>query len=233
MNIRAIVFSSLSAGFFLAIAYLALFTKDMSTSSGGILFISAAFCALIGNLDKIESFQASISGINAKMREVDRIVDETKSVLTELHKFAEMASSMLINMLSGEGRLGGRSPKEIEEERKRILESLKSIGLDNEVIKKVSVADRKWVAYDYSIGIMRVLEKSAICSSEQRQVGTHMLELWNSEDYRPTPDDFSETIKQHGITDPEVLELFKDYKYYMENGEHRRPIVWMNRHTWY
>jgi hypothetical protein len=232
MKILAIVFCTLSVVFFLAIAYLAVFVKDMSTSSGGILFISAAFCALIGNLDKIESFQASISGFNAKMREADRVVDEAKSVLTELHKFAEMASTMLINMLSGEGRLGGRVPNEIEEDRKRILESLKSIGLDDEVIKKVSIADRQWVACDYSIGIMRVLKKSAICSPEQRQVGANILELWNSEDYRPTPNDFLETIKQHGITDPEVLELVRDYKYYMENGEHRRPSVWMNRRTW-
>lgn len=229
-NIRASVFNTLSVVLFLAMGYAVIFGKD--AAGGGVLLLAAVVCAFVGHIDKVESFQASVSGVQAKIREADRVVGEAKSALTELHKFAEMASAMLINMLSGEGRLGGRSPKEIEEERAHILESLKFIGLDDEAIKKVSLADEKWVAVDYAIGILHTLRKSTTCSPEQRQVATDMLERWNNEDYRPTPEDFSEKFKQSGITDPVVLELVEDYKYYMKTGTHRRPNVWMDRRSW-
>lgn len=228
-NIRASVFNAMSIVLFLAMGYAVLFVKDVA--GGGILLLAAVVCAFIGHIDKVESFQASVSGVQAKIREADRVVGEAKSALTELHKFAEMASTMLINMLSGEGRLGGRSPKEIEEERTRILESLKFIGLADEAIKKVSLADEKWVAVDYAIGILHTLRKSTTCSPEQRQVATEMLERWNNEDYHPTPDDFSEKFKQKGVTDPVVLDLVEDYKYYMKTGTHRRPNVWMDRRS--
>lgn len=229
-NIRASVFNVLSIVLFFAMGYIVLFQKDVL--AGGTLLLAAMFCAFVGHIDKVESFQASVSGVQAKIREADRVVDEAKSALTELHKFAEMASAMLINMLSGEGRLGGRSPKEIEEERARILESLKFIGLADEAIKKVSLADEKWVAVDYSIGVLHALRKSTTCSPEQRQLATEMLERWNNEDYRPTPDEFVEKFKQKGITDPVVLELAEDYKYYIKTGTHRRPNVWMDRRSW-
>jgi hypothetical protein len=229
-NVRASVFNTLSVILFFAMGYAVVFEKDVP--AGGVLLLAAVVCAFVGHIDKVESFQASVSGVQAKIREADRVVVEAKSALTELHKFAEMASAMLINMLSGEGRLGGRSPREIEAERARILASLKFIGLADEAIKKVSLADEKWVAVDYSIGILHTLRKSTTCSPEQRQIATEMLERWNNEDYRPTPDEFVEKFKQHGVTDPVVLELVEDYKYYMKTGTHRRPNVWMDRRSW-
>lgn len=233
-NIWAIGFNILAVVFLLGTGYLIFFgKKDISDGSGWVLFACSALCGLIGNLDKIENIKISRDGIETKIREVDRVVDEAKSVLAELHKFSEMTGAMLINMLSGEGRLGGRPHKDIEAERIRILESLKSIGLDDEAIKKVAAADRKWVAIDYANGIIKMLQKSTQCSQEQRKALDDMLGLWNNEEYRPTPDELLERMNDHGITDSEVLELVKDYKYYMENGKHRRKDVWLDRQRWW
>jgi len=136
------------------------------------------------------------------------------------------------NLLLSDRLLGGRSPQEIEELRDRILQLLKSIGLKEDSIQKVAIADKKWVANDYSMGVLMRWLKSPSSSEQQRQIVTEILDKWNSANYRPTPDDLLEQIQQQKITDPIVLELAEDYKYYMAHGTHRRLDVWLDRRSW-
>jgi hypothetical protein len=82
---RSFVFNTPSILFLVITVCLAVFGRDWSTGRSGIIFLSAIFCAFVANIDKFESLRASLSGITAKTREVNRVVDEAKAVLAELH----------------------------------------------------------------------------------------------------------------------------------------------------
>lgn len=228
---RSSIFNFLSVVVLVVTVYLVLFGKTLSDNRGWILFAFAALCALIGNLDKIENLKLSRDGIEAKMREANQVVDEAKTVLAELHKFAELTGSLFVNMLSGEGRLGGRDPIDIEEQKGRILKLLKSIGINEEALKSVEMSDKKYIVFDYAYGIVRKLQKSTEPTTEQHKTAKAMLETWNGNNL-PTPQYLSTLFKQIGVTDPEFWELVEDYKYYVENGEQRRLSVWLSRRTW-
>ena len=67
-------------------------------------FLAAVVCLLFGNLDRIESFKASPTGIEAQTREVIR---EAKGAIRELQLVAKIFSQLFVTMMHAEGRLGG------------------------------------------------------------------------------------------------------------------------------
>jgi hypothetical protein len=83
--------------------------------------------ALIGNLDRIESFKASSHGIEARTRQ---IVDKAENALKELHQLAAMTGTILVQQIVGSGRWGGTgSAKEKDAQKEQVLRTLRSVGL--------------------------------------------------------------------------------------------------------
>jgi hypothetical protein len=228
-----LIFSLMSAMFFVTAGFIIIFSQEWSaTGRAGVSFLCAFSCALVGNLDKFESVKASISGFEAKTREMARAVDEARVALQEFHVLAEMTGSVLIELMTGEGRAGGGPSDHKDARRSRIVDALTAIGLTPEAIKRVDRSDDFWVKIDYSLGIINGIQKSALCSDKLKTEAKDMIRRWNDEDFRPTPDDFTRTLESGVCSDASILDLAQDYRYFVENGEHRRPAVWRDRHSW-
>ena len=228
-------FDGLSVGLFAIIGFLLVFGQQAdwaATGRVGIAFVAAVACALIGNLDKFESLKASLSGIEAKTREATKVVEEARATLRELHALAEMTGALLIELMARGGRLGGNSSDYDDEHRGRILHALTAIGLSPDALRRVNAGDKHWISIDYSLGILNRLRKSESCSASLKSLGAEMLVRWNSENFRPTPDDFSRLFQINACDDQEVVDLLEDYRHYLQLGEHRRPEVWRDRHRW-
>src|ERR1700693_3639820 len=178
---RSVVFNALAVVFLGITAFLLISGRDWSsTGRTGIAFLCVVFCGLIGNIEGLESFRASLSGIEAKTREVTQVVEEARVAVREFRVLAEMTGSYLIELMAGAGRLGG-APEEYDRERRtRILSSLIAIGLDPEAIARVDAADSYWVHIDYSLGIL--YSRSQTCSVECKDKADKFLQRWNSED---------------------------------------------------
>lgn len=229
---RPMIFGVLSIGFFGITAYLLLSNVEWSSAGrGGVAFLAAVSCALIAYLDRFESLKASVSGIEAKTREVRQVVDEARTTISELHKLAELTGAFMINMMSGIGRWDGYPPKVIERNREEIVDVLKAIGLADQAVARVAAADEEWINIDYSIGIINRLRRTEH-NSKMTLLGDEMISRWNEEGFRPSPEDFDEAFKNIPITNDEVLELLRDYRHYMTTRTHRRPEVWLNRKNW-
>jgi len=99
-------------------------------------------------------------------------------------------------------------------------------------VKRVRAGDRYWVCIDYSLGILWQIKKSELCSEELKRAAREMLDRWNREEFRPTPNDFEELLHAFPTEDQTLIELIRDFNYYVQHQEHRRPDAWMNRKTW-
>jgi hypothetical protein len=195
--------------------------------------LCAALCSFLGN-ERIASFKASATGFEAKMREVAEVVDEAKATLKGLHDVAAMAGATLIDINAGMGRYGGGSTVARKDNRRtRILEALKSIGLDPQKLNEVSAADREWVNIDYVIGIFDNWDADRTFSNNERALWNEFSKPWQGKAEWPDPESCEATIKRLRIDDPVSRELLKDYQHYMKNGEYRRPVVWLNRGNWH
>lgn len=231
-----LVFNVLSVIFFVIVGYLVLFSPSHNwseTGRAGVAFLSAVFCALIGNLDTIEWLKASLSGIEAKTREAEKAAESARVALTEFHVLAEMTGALLIELIAGGGRFGGGPSDHQDERRGRIIETLKKIGLSAEAVKRVNAGDKFFVSIDYSLGILNRISKSEACSPELKKLAAEWLTRWNNENFRPTPDDFAKLFEETPCGDPEIANLLEDYRYYRAHEEHRRPDVWNKRHAWH
>ena len=232
VNVR-IVFNSLSAAFFLITIYLLLSFQEWSaTGRAGVSFLCAFSCAVIGNLDRFKSVKASLSGIEAKTREIEQEVDKARVAIREFHTLAEMTGSMLIELMAGAGRLGGNPQDYDYQRRQRVIDALTAIGLTKSAINRVHMSDAYWVKIDYSLAIFGLVRKSQATSPDLKEIIEDMNKRWNSEDFRPMPNDFDRALKDKGGLNSEILDLVEDYRYYAEHAEHRRPDVWRNRKNW-
>jgi hypothetical protein len=228
-------FNFLSAGFFLLLGWgLALGpSADWSvTGHAGVAFLSGVVCALIGNLDRIEMVRASLSGIEAKTREAAIAVEQARVAQKEFHILAEMTGKLLIEGMASSGRMGSGPIQYDEQRREDVVRALRAVGLDDGAVRRVRAGDKYWVSIDYSLGILRTIKKSPLCSEDLKRSGSEMLGRWNREDFRPTPSDFEAVLRVTPCEDQSVVELVRDYQYYVQHEQHRRPDVWMNRKVW-
>lgn len=232
INAKA-AFNGLSAIFFCITAYLLLSDQEWSATGRGVVsFLCAFSCALIGNLDRFESVKASLSGIEAKTREIERTVDEARVAIREFHALAEMTGSFLIELMAGAGRFGGTPPDLSDDRRSRITDALTKIGLAPDAIKRVNTSDEYWVKIDYSFGILGGIRGASAYSDDLKAAATELCQRSGSGHFPPTPQDFVHMVAGAPSSDPYVNELIEDYKYYADHGEHRRPSVWRDRLNW-
>src|SRR3982751_1202396 len=167
---RSGLYNAFAFGFLLMLGYVVLFGANgdwAATGRAGVAFLGAALCALAGNADRFESLKASVSGIEAKTREVTRVVEEARVTLREFHVLAEMTASQLIEMMAAAGRFGGGAESRIKDkQRDRILKTLRTIGVSKEAIQRVNSSDRYWILTDYKLGTLSRIRASQQCSAE-------------------------------------------------------------------
>ena len=206
-------------------AYLLLRDASWSASGRGVIaFLCAALCGLFGYMPHIESFKASPTSIEAKMREVAEVVDEAKATLKSLHLVAAMAGATLIDMNAGMGRFGGGTTLASKDTRRaRIMEALKFIDTPLAMLSEVSAADREWVKIDYVIGVFANWAADRKLSPEEQAAWDVFSKPWQGFAEWPSPDECEAFMDKLKIDNRELRELLLDYRYYMQKGEHRRP----------
>lgn len=190
----------------------------------GFITVMAFICLVIGNIDRIETFRASPSGIEAKTREVQQVIDSAKATVSSLHELAKAVAALEVDLIAGAARLGPDS-KHKDALKNNLLQKLRALGLDERSVKEVASADKFYVSFDYQIAILEDLNTA---SDEEKAAAYRKISV----DGPLTPDECEALLQRFGITSPEKWELLKDYQFYVRTGEQRRPEVWANRDNW-
>jgi hypothetical protein len=232
MSERSLSIAFVAATFvFLCLTFYLLATD--SAARGGIAFLTAALCALFGNLHRIASFKATLTSIEAKMREVTEVVDEAKATLKSLHEVAAMAGARLIELNAAMGRWDGTSTAMKDATRDRIIQSLRSIALGKSELAEVAAADKEWVIIDYAQGIFAGWASHRKPTPDEQAIWDEFSKPWQGVGLRwPTPEECQACMDKLGIADVVARDLLEDYRHYVQYGEHRRPEVWRSRNNW-
>ena len=126
----------------------------------GIMALMAFACLCIGNIDRIESFKASASGIEAKTREVQQVIDSAKATVSSLNELAKAIAAIEVDLIAGAARLGADS-KHKDALKSNLLQKLKAPGLDERSVEEVASADKSYVSFDYAIAILQELNTAS------------------------------------------------------------------------
>jgi hypothetical protein len=237
-QVAAVVFLSLAVIFLGLTGYI--LANDASAAAaarGGVAFLAASLCAFLGNISRIESFKASPTGVEARMREVADVVDEAKATLKSLHEVAAMAGATLIDLNAASGRWGGGTTNIKKDALKaRVLKTLRGLKLDDEMVARVRMADSEWVAIDYILAMFPCWPNDFRLTPEEEASWLEFSKPWRASGAEswPSPDECEAFMQKLSFQDLNAQELLADYRYYMtHNGEHRRPEIWRDRDSWH
>lgn len=189
-----------------------------------VCIIAAGFVALLGNMDRLESFKAGAGGIEAKTREV---VAKAESAISELQMLGEATAATLFQLLDAGDRWGGSSATEKDARKLEMLEALARLGVPEDRREQLRLSERKWVMVDLMGGITYRLPKDPAKNLEW----TKAWSGWNGLD-RPSPEALAEILKIVEPIEPWRAELVKDYEHYYRTSRHRRPEIWAQRDDW-
>jgi hypothetical protein len=202
--------------------------RDPRRIGGSAVALGAAALSFsFGNIDKIESLTASASGFNVKTREVQTVINDAKDTIGLLRKLAVATAGLQVKMLAAEGRLQGPASllgKDAQKE--ELLRELKSIGLTDEELAKVSAADSPWVKWDYVIAILQPVNYN----TDKAEIAAY-TKAYNRFTNPLSPEECEEVLNEFHANTEQTKALIDDYTYYLRFGKQRRPEVWSQRPT--
>ena len=190
-----------------------------------VCIIAAGFVALLGNMDRLESFKAGAGGIEAKTREV---VAKAESAITELQLIAEATAAALFQLFDAGDRWGGAPAAEKDDRKAELVEMLKRLGVPDGRLARLKEGERKWVLIDYVAGIIDRLPRNPAQNQEW-----HKAWLPWGDGSRPSPGELVQLLEMVKPLEPWRAELVQDYEYFYRTGNHRRPSVWRQRDNWH
>jgi hypothetical protein len=190
-----------------------------------VCIVAAGFVALLGNMDRLESFKAGAGGIEAKTREV---VAKAEVAISEIQLLAEAVVKILLQVIEGSGRWGGMGPAERDAQKAELLAVLARLGVPPDQRDAIATTDRPYVIVDYAAGVTEGLPRDA----RQNQEWNTAWSPWRDKIDRPAPEQLREIMRAFGPHERWREALLDDYEHYWRHSQHRRPEVWAQRERW-
>jgi hypothetical protein len=134
-----------------------------------------ALCLFAGNIDRLDTIKASFSGFEAKTREAQAVVDEAKATVASLRKLAVATATFEIDQLAASGRIVGTAAAHKDQQKERLLEQLKGLGLSEDELAAVENADGDYVIFDYVVAVLQPLNGND-AAKEEAKAYAHALE---------------------------------------------------------
>jgi hypothetical protein len=188
--------------------------------------IIAVLVLLIANIDKIESFKASATGVEAKTR---KLVKEAETAIDEIRSMSVTLARAVFSTIESEGRFGGAGRDDEKQAIKdQVLADLKKLGATKAQIDQVRDVSYPFACFDYAHNICRNIRPST-------DKAAHWARFW--EDHKgigkqPSPAALREFLQAIGHLDTQRAQLVDDYAHYAEHKTHRSPERWKQRLEW-
>lgn len=224
-DIRPLLYNILLLAFLGLLAWGLLNSKSWDWPQFLVCIIAAGFVALLGNMDRLESFKAGAGGIEGKTREV---VAKAEIAISEIQVLGEATASALFHLLDAGDRWGGSPAIEKDAKKKELLEVLERLGVPKTRREQLKSTERKWVLIDYINGITDRLPKDPSKNQEWSRAWSDWSNL-----ERPSPEQLTEIMKIVEPIEPWRVELKKDYDEYFRENRHRRAEIWAARDSWH
>jgi hypothetical protein len=194
--------------------------------------IASAFVVLLGvalsggflYLDHISEIAATATSLTIKVR-------EASDALIGLRKVAALTGSALINLDAQSGTLGGDSANHRDQLREQVLETLRSIGVDEATMKQVGSESRNRDISDYVWGIISHVGNCVLAQTRQSEWMVDVQKGWQQE-WPPSPDHIQNSLEKYGVHDDFTTKALDEYRYFLRTDEHRDVQFWHDRDSW-
>ena len=222
---RPLLYNLLFLGFLGLLGYGLLTTPQWDWPRLVVAIVAAGFVALLGNMDRLESFKAGAGGIEAKTREV---VQKAESAIAELQLLGTGAVAAIFELIDAGSDWGGLPAKERDARKAELLEILKRLGVSPDERQALVKASSRRDLHEYMTALT-VPPRAGIAGTEEWR------EAWMPYGYHapPTPEDMQRILAHLPEVEPWRDEMAKDYAHYFRTEQHRRPEAWANRDHWY
>lgn len=187
----------------------------------------AAFFVLLF-ADRLIEFSIGKSGLKAKMKEVDEVVDDAKATVDQLRLIAEAVGKTTASLVVRGGRMGPTfSDQEKDEIIGSIHDALREIGIPKERRQEVWKDSYAYTEFDYA---GYVLGGSTTPSNASPEAIKEWKSLRSGGVYgRAGPDKIEHFLEKYNFLTEEVRERLEDHKYYVVHRTNRRPDEWAKR----
>ncbi len=224
--------------------------KWFLTIAGLLLFVTALvagffgaptpvmFFALLGlvaflvaaNLPQISEFKASVSGIEAKTRDVRAVIARAESTLSELQLLARTVAEVTLSLVKRSGRMGGYADDEADRIKTSVLEVLKKVGVPEADFPSILSEWYRFTEFDYAHFI---LGGGTIPDTRDHAIIEEYKKLRHGGiNDIPTPGTLRSFLTEHNFMTDKIDEYLKDYEHFLAYRVHRRPEVWADRQHW-
>lgn len=194
-----------------------------------LCFSSFALLLLFANLDRVEFLKAGKSGIEAKTREIDKVVDNAKSTLNELKLLTKIVGNTTLSLVQKSSRVGGYGEDEKQKIASSIKEIFKKVGL-SEDDQDVAFQDwHRYVLIDYCFFLLESNKLSPLSQDQDKKIDQLRGRIAID---RPSPEEIESFLKNSDSYNSEIKEFILDYEHYAKFNEHRRLKAWINKHSW-
>lgn len=212
MKLTCFIISIISASY----AIIGHFVELEGAMTGGII-ISTLFLGF-ANLDKLSSFEASLTGIKAVVRKAETTLDELRLVATSV------ASSQIATIVRA-SRLNLFTDDEVNELIKLNQTTLEQLKVSESEITKILADLHRFNRIGY---VEQILDPSAWHNNEEHLKMVHYRLARQRPDAASVSEieSFLEEVKH---TSPKQREWLDLYKYYVENLEHKDLKKWNER----
>ncbi|MGA2733920.1 MAG: hypothetical protein ABSG35_15185 [Syntrophobacteraceae bacterium] len=192
---------------------------------GGVVsFVLMVFA----NLDKFAEFKAGMSGIEAKTREIEKMVSEGKDIFEELHLLAKTIGTATLSLMTWSRRMSGLPAGQAASLIDQTLSVFAKLGIKDKDVEATVCQWRKFMEEDHASylwtaqGLARNMEFPAKYEQEMKE-----LEIRCSGNHPPEPNELENFFTKCGLLTPNVKEWIEDYRHLKTKGTLRRPKIWM------
>ena len=191
---------------------------------GTVLVFGLLFFAYI---DKIAKFKAGADGIEAETREV---VKEARTVTKEIRELGKILVENQISHLIRHSRLGSFGEIEQENRKNDLLQTLRAIGVEDGEVDLILKDWHTFTIRDYAYAILG--EGQIPIHLGDDALADHKEMRERDLNHPPTPDEVEAFLTKYDLLTELRKEQLEDYRYYLENKEHRRLEEWENHNEW-
>jgi hypothetical protein len=215
------ILAALLSGLVIVVIWRGAFAKRERPMPGlAIPFLLAALFAAIGNIDKIQTLRASLTG--GLYLQVRQTIQEAQVTIEQLRRLATTLAGSGLNELALSGDVfTGMTTAEKFRIRDQMVARLKELGVPE---SEIMDAQRFWIGV-YS-GILErdfVAAASTLLPSVNVQSEIDQLARTTSKDGRPSPASLRKWVSDHDLHDSHIDELLTNYDTLRTSGRLENP----------
>ena len=209
---------------FFAFGMWALFSGERDVKTVGVAIAAGVACFVLANFSDIVKFK----GFGVEVERLATKVREIEEILEHLREVAAVLSEISLSTAQAGSRWDGMP----ESDQSRLLllsrELMERLDVPEQRRQQAEELWHRYVKHDY---VLLILGSNQVPKGVADEEKSRWEELRKRLLNPPSPDELETFLRESDYLGPEQRECLEDYRFYLQNLNHRRPDVFAERTT--